>query len=584
MSSRSAATRAIELELCRRSVFYWFSWWPWTYDPRRIAGDEPNPDNKPTSEDAKRDWEASRLAWMPMDLFPRQVENIEWLDERIRLQEDGLEEKSRDIGFTWMAAGYAWHAWRFKPGFKTTFGSRVTDLVDTIGDPDSIFEKIRLLQNSLPEWMLPRGFDPGDHDKWLLLVNPQNDNVIRGEGGKNMGRGGRSTLYIIDEGAHVEQAERVEAATGANTDCRIWASSVNGMDNFFARKRFGGSLLPRQIFRFHYSDDPRKTPEWAAKKKASMELHNWNAEYEIDYTASVEGIVIPASYVQAAKDIRKWIIRPEDEARSAELAGKRRSGEEDTEYRELRRKLEMNCRIQPDVDGIAGGDIGAGKAKSVFVARFGPVVLLPKSWGDPDTTETALRLLDESANTVIIRPDGYECRIKHLHYDAPGVGAGVTSTLKRSHRQGLAVHGINTGDAPSETRWADGRKSTDKFLNLKADIWWIGRDRFFKTWETLMWFEDRRKEDGTPLGKRHPDNELILLPADNEGPDALTLSAQLSTVRAYRRENGKTAIESKVDTVKGKHHHIFFDHADALVLTFVPTKAAQWAAFAGVQL
>src|SRR5581483_3662218 len=166
-------------------------------------------------------------ATLPFDLCQRQVEMWEWMDRMLIARQDGCIKKSRGIGFTWEAGAFALQKWRFRDGFKTTFGSRKSTEVDQIGNPDSIFEKMRMLYRKLPRWMLPRGFDPYQHDKQNLLTNPENGNVVRGEGGEEMGRGGRSSLYIIDEAAVIERADRVDAATSANADVRLWGSTIN---------------------------------------------------------------------------------------------------------------------------------------------------------------------------------------------------------------------------------------------------------------------------------------------------------------------------------------------------------------------
>jgi hypothetical protein len=215
---------------------------------------------------------------------------IRWLDEMVAAAREGLVEESRDIGWTWVAGGYAVHRWRFCPGFKTTFGSRIEDLVDQKGNPDSIFGKIRLLLDRLPHWMMPQGFNASEHDNHMRLLNPNNGNVISGEGGKNMGRGGRSTLYIVDEGAHIDQADKVDAAIIGNADTRIWASSANGSGNAFFRKRHSGNI---PVFQFHWRDDPRKDEAWAEAKKKEVNPVVWASEYDIDYAASVDGICIP---------------------------------------------------------------------------------------------------------------------------------------------------------------------------------------------------------------------------------------------------------------------------------------------------
>jgi hypothetical protein len=502
---------AVELEQCRRDVFHWFANWCWTYDPRRVAG------QGLVTEKG--------IAHIPLDLFARQRELVAWLEERISLAEDGLCEKSRDIGFTWVAGGVALHKWLFVSGFKTTFGSRKEEYVDKIGDPDSILEKIRMLMRGLPRWMLPRAWDPAKHDNFMRLFNPDNDNLIRGEAGDQMGRGGRSTLYVVDEAAFIERADRVEASTSANTDIRIWGSSVNGMGNLFARKRFGGSLLPRQIFRYHYSDDPRKTPEWVAKKKRALEPHVWASEYELDYSASVEGICILAKWVEAAKEIKNHLD------------------------------------LVPSIKGIAGGDVGAGRARSVIVPRFGPIVKMPSSWGDPDTINTAHRMVEYALLQKFIRDDGWHCEITRLLYDNVGVGRGTGDALTRQDK--LFCKGVNVGQPPTKTLWSDGDTSDKKFSNLKAEAWWKTRDAFKRTHEMLLFI---RKEPG---GEEHEPSTLISLPSDNEGPEAMALSGQLSLVKWGRDEKGKIQIESKAHlALRGIASP---DYADALILTYAET-------------
>jgi len=496
--------------MCRRNVLHWFDNWAWTYDPR-AANETPK-----------------RPSYMPFDLFPRQRDMVRFLDARLAGREDGLIEKSRDIGFTWVAAGYALHKWLFVDGFKTTFGSRKEEYVDRLGDPDSIFEKIRLLLYRMPSWMQPEGFSSAVHDNHLRILHPLNGNVIRGEAGDQMGRGGRSTLYFVDEAAFVERAEKVDAATSANTDVRIWGSTVNGVGNLFYRKRHG-QLREEQIFRFHWSDDPRKTPEWAVKKRAGIDEAAWAAEYDIDYAASIEGLCIPAKYVTAAQEIAGLM------------------------------------KIEPSVSGIAGLDVGAGGDKSVFVARFGPVVMLPQSWGDPDTIETAHRGLEAAQDARASRSDGAPCSVALLNFDSVGVGAGVVAALARAERPGLKTHGVNVGESPSETQWPDGETSKEKFANLKAEAWSLARERFKATYEMVLFLR------GQPGGQKHDVSNLISIPRSSEGAEASALASQLSAPKRFRDERGKIMIEKKADLRKRGVSSP--DHAEALVLTFVPAPA-----------
>jgi phage terminase large subunit len=501
----------LEIELCRRDPTRLFDRWAWTYNPKEAAKGRPT--------------------FLPFDLFPRQREMLHFLNERLAAGEDGLIEKSRDIGFTWVAGGLAAQKWLWAPGFKTTFGSRIEDLVDQIGNLDSIFEKIRLLIYSLPSWMMPEGFKRKQHDHYMLLANPANSNTIVGEGGDNMGRGGRSSLYFLDEFAFVARAERVDAATSGNSDCRIFGSTVNGPGNLFARKRHDGSLRPDQVFRFHWTDDPRKNnPEWEAAQRKKMEEAAFASEYDIDYSASVEGICIPAKWVEAAQRIGPLLA-------------------------------ERGIIVEPAATGVTGLDVGGGgKGKSVAVSRFGPIVTAPLSWGDPDTIETAYRGLDYAEQTLVHRSTGEECRVTLLNFDNIGIGHNVSNTLSHHNKPRLLSAGINVGLPASDRVWPDGETSVEKFTNLKAEAWHLMRERFKSTFEMLLFLT------GKNGGHEHPPSDLIILPPASAGPDATALAAQISLPKRGRNEKGKMQIESKE---KLRDRGIASpDHAEALVLTF----------------
>ncbi len=482
---------------CAADPLYWFDRYAWTYDPRLVG--------KPGG------------AFVPFKLWPRQREFILWLKARVDAAEEGLGEKSRDVGVTYLCGGFALWAWLFIPGFKSTFGSRKVDYVDKKDDPDSIFAKVRIMLYRQPAQFMPAGFNRGSHDNYMRITNPETGSVITGEGGEDMGRGGRSSMYVVDEAAFVANAETVEKALSGNTDCVIWVSSVNGMGNLFARKRHS-ILKPHQIFRLHWRDDPRKTEEWAAAKQASFsDPTTWASEYDIDYSASVEGICIPAIWVESAK-----------------------------------RLAALEPRLVASNQGVTGLDVGAGKSKSVAITRRGPVVAKPQSRGEPDTTETAHWGLAVAKETGAA----------FLNFDAPGVGAGVASTLKHNQVAGLTVSAVNTGLPPTQRRWPDGRTSEEMFGNSKAEVWWLCRTALQRAHEHVAFL------DGKETGVEHPLTDLLALPSGDKDSDALCL--QLSLVKWERNERGKIVIEQK--KALARRGIASPDYADALMLTFVDTK------------
>jgi hypothetical protein len=93
-------------------------------------------------------------------------------------------------------------------------------------------EKVRLCLTHLdPVWRPPCDMVS------MKVVNLENGSTITGDVGDSIGRGGRKTLYFVDEAAHLEHPEMVEAALSENTRVRIDISSVAGLGNVFHRKR-----------------------------------------------------------------------------------------------------------------------------------------------------------------------------------------------------------------------------------------------------------------------------------------------------------------------------------------------------------
>lgn len=380
--------------------------WLFTYDPRR--------------DGAK---------FIPFILFQKQKDFIHWLNDRFEGRQDGIAEKSRDMGATWLCV--AWSVWRFlfHGGVKVGFGSRKEELVDKLGDNDSIFEKIRLVLRRLPREFKPKGWNVRIHDNHLKLINPENGSTITGEGGDNIGRGGRSSIYFLDEAAHIAHPQAVDAALDDNSDCKISISTPNGTGNTFYKKRMSGKFA---VFTFHWKDHPCKTPEWYEEQKRLRDPQNLAQEIDIDYEASLEGITIPSAWVRAARGLK-----------IARGMGNR----------------------------IAGLDVGGGSDLSVFVVRHGPKVEVPIHWNDPDLINTA----DNAA--ALTRKHNAE----YLNYDVFGIGQGVMSKLKRI--ADVRSRGINVGDKPTKARWADNKSSVEKFQNLKAELWWVLRDAIHKTYQ-----------------------------------------------------------------------------------------------------
>ena len=163
--SESDESKILAMTACRQDIYFFFENFLWTVDPRE--GMEPN--------------------HFPFILFDYQKDYIAWLLERIKAQEDGLVEKSRDMGVTWVTMGVVYWAWLFEDIFTGTIGSRKEDFVDdkTI---KSLFGIMDYFLITTPTWMLPPGFTLNRHRSHMRLYNPSNQNILMGESAnKNFG-------------------------------------------------------------------------------------------------------------------------------------------------------------------------------------------------------------------------------------------------------------------------------------------------------------------------------------------------------------------------------------------------------------
>jgi hypothetical protein len=384
--------------LCAEDPVHFTNSWLWTYDPRR------------------------QPSCLPFNLFPRQAELLRWLAERESRQEHGLIEKSRDMDVTFLCCAYALHHWLFRSGFSAGFGSRKLELVDRLGDMDSIFEKIRYLLYNLPAWMLPRRFKRDLHDNVARLINPNNEASVTGEGGDNIGRGGRKSIYFIDEAAFIENADTIERSLSQTTNIRIDLSTPNGPGNPFYTKRSSANVA---VFTFHWRDDPRKGDAWYAEQKKRLDPVALAQEVDLDYSASVEGICIPAAWVRAA----------------------------------------VGLPLLPSGKTVCGFDVGEeGPDYSVLMPRQGPVVGEPASWRGLLTTESAWKAKEEAQRMGAAL----------VSYDCIGIGVSIKGTWNTAERPlPFQANAVNVGEAPSDhTYWPDGRTSKEKFINLRAELWW----------------------------------------------------------------------------------------------------------------
>lgn len=434
--------------------------WMDTYDPRK----------SPTNANPALRGEK----WMPFVFFKRQKDVIDFFESCSHDQTSGLVEKCRDFGLTWLACGYSVWRWLFIKNDAIGWGSRKETLVDKPGDPDSIFEKIRLMLKRLPRIWLPVGFSWGRNSTYMKLLNPENGAIIAGEAGDNIGRGGRRSIYMLDESAHIERPEKVEAALGDNTNVRIDISSVNGVGNVFHRRRENGVIWSPDITSYPFGfvrvfvadwrDHPLKTQEWYDARKARYEregmAHIFAQEVDRNYAAAVSNTVIPYQWVEASVDAHiklPWFAEA----------------------------LEAHKD-----DWYAGLDVAdEGNDRNALTLRQWVIWREVQEWGERDPGISARK-----AVLACREHKGHIC----CQYDCIGVGSGVKTEYNRltTDEGVISAHEIpfipwNAGASvlnPFDRIIPDDNESLqnkDFFDNLKAQAWWSIRTRFYKTFKAV---------------------------------------------------------------------------------------------------
>lgn len=416
---------------------------------------------------------------LPFMLFPRQIEWMQWVLGLMQAGEAGINDKSRDVGASWLAVSLASSLCLFRDGFVVGFGSRKEEYVDKLDAPKSLFYKVRMFLRLLPP-EFRRGWSEAKHAPHMRVIFPGSGAVITGEAGDNIGRGDRASLYFVDESAHLERPELIEASLSATTECRIDMSSVNGSTNPFAVKRH--SFPPHRVFTLHWRHDPRKDDAWYAKQCADLPAIVVAQEIDISYTASVTGVVIPQEWVQAALDAHVKLGFEPTGAKTGAL----------------------------DV-ADEGIDLNA------FAARHGVVLYSVGAWSGKgsdifETVEKAFEICDNE-------------QLPGFRYDADGLGAGARGdarVLNEKRKRKLDAEPwrgsgevVNQDDpivtASPDDRDSGERVNKDFFANAKAQGWWELRVRFQRTYRAVVEGHAYNPDELISISSRIPRvNELCL--------------------------------------------------------------------------
>lgn len=456
-------------EECKKNFILWINLFVWTYDPRLNAfGLPPN---------------------IPLVLTPKQESILKNAEDSFQNNMDIMVEKSRAEGLTEIMSAWDVHKWLFEYGYKSGWGSRKEELVDKLGDPDTLFARLRRIIYGLPKKMLPTGYGRKNnkYDNRLRIVNPDNGAVIAGEGGVNIGRGGRTSNYKLDEYAFLENPKSVDEALSYNTNCRILFSTPNGMNKFYDHKMSGRIKVetagwwnnPSKNDKW-YENKRNEDSEWYQLQKMTFDPVIIAQEVDIDYNASVEDVLIPSKWVQAAVDFDL-----------------------------------------PEGDYKAGGfDLAAGGQDiATYVSRKGVVIKNIEKCNGVTPVDTTWEAAEKAE-----RDD-----LNELRYDQNAIGEDVYPVLTKGDRViNFELYGeYGQGKASEEKVEGEKLLGNEKFRNRRAELWWNLRVRFRKT------YEHKNKI------RFYSTAEMIAI------PNHTSLITELSSPKLMYTASGKIGVESK---------------------------------------
>jgi len=251
-------------------------------------------------------------------------------------------------------------------------------------------------------------------------------------------------------------------------------------------------------------------------------------EVDLNYSASVEGVIIPSLWVQSAVD--------------------------------------AHIKLGIEASGIRWGALDVadtGRDKNAFAVRHGIVLEHVEQWSGTDagdlfaTTGRAFNLCDE-------------WRVPGFSYDADGMGAGIRGDARVVNEQRaadkvrtlpiVAFRGSASGVALYQPErfvmGADGkpldRKNKDYYANYKAQSWLHLRFRFQQTYRAVV------------KGMKVDPDQVISLSSTMK--DLARVSVELSQPTYLQNNQGKILVDKAPDGVASPNE------ADAVMMVFAPRR------------
>ena len=269
------ARQAVLAAMCKSNVLFFINAFVWITNPRDATV-------------------------LPFVTFPFQDDLIGWMLSLLDTGQDGIVEKSREMGYTWCAVSVATYL-LFYPYMTVYLMSLTENDVDN-RTLDSLFGKLRFILNGLPAWMRQGWIEKGDTDRQLQIGFPSNGSQVSGKLSRGTMRGGRAFWMVWDEAAHAEQDSKVRAALVSLARATIIGSTPIGAANEFYEMAHD-PRFPKMTL--HNSLHPQKNEAWRTVEynRPTYTPEILAQEQEISYETSTEGRVFPQLISASGADI-----------------------------------------------------------------------------------------------------------------------------------------------------------------------------------------------------------------------------------------------------------------------------------------
>lgn len=324
---------------------------------------------------------------------------------------------------------------------------------------------------------------------------------------------------MLDEWAFVERADAVDAAISQNTNVHIKGSTPNGIGNRFYKDRFSGRY---DVFSMAWQENPDKNWQvsyngkpiypWYEKQKLSLDDVVLAQEVDIDYAASVEGVVLPSAWINSIIDAHKKL--------GIDVSGQR-------------------------VQSLDVAD--EGKDKNAIAGRYGILLDYVTAWSGKGsdifaTSQKAVDTCDEFGSDYFL-------------YDSDGLGAGVRGDVRiinelRKDKKAIKAFAFRGSAAVfnPDKEMVKGRKNKDYFENLKAQAWWSLRLRVQATHRAIA------------EGMAYNPSDIISI--DSGIANLSQLKVELSQPTYSKSKSGKLLIDKAPDGTSSPNM------ADAVMMVF----------------